>query len=143
MIANIVRTEGIKGLYAGVSPAMARHIPYTGFRAIGYEHIRQFYCGSVPKEQAPLYAKMAAGVTAGGIAQAIAVPMDLIKVRMQSDGRLVAAGKLSTPRYSGLGDAFRTIFKNEGMVGFYRGCWPAIQVCRVFVWLPVQAKSVI
>jgi solute carrier family 25 uncoupling protein 27 len=35
MAANIAKTEGIAGLYAGVTPAVARHIPYTGFRAIG------------------------------------------------------------------------------------------------------------
>merc|ERR1719502_1424651 len=39
MLANIAKTEGLAGLYAGVPPAVARHIPYTGFRAIGYEYI--------------------------------------------------------------------------------------------------------
>ncbi len=80
MILNIIRTEGFRGLYAGVTPAMARHIPYTGFRAIGYEHIRALFCGNKPKDQAPMWAKMLSGMTAGGIGQAIAVPMDLIKV---------------------------------------------------------------
>ena len=98
MMANIYKTEGLGGLYAGVTPAVARHIPYTGFRAIGYEYIRAFFCGDKPKDQAPLLAKMAAGMSAGGIGQAIAVPCDLIKVRMQGDGRLVAAGKLDKPR---------------------------------------------
>lgn len=127
MMANIVKTEGVVGLYAGATPALARHIPYTGFRAIGYEYIRAFFCGSTPKEQAPLLAKMAAGMTAGGVGQAIAVPCDLIKVRMQGDGRLVAAGKLDKPRYTGLFDAFAKIKAEEGMVGFYAGAMPAIQ----------------
>jgi len=126
MITNIAKTEGVGGLYAGVTPAIARHIPYTGFRAIGYEYIRGFFCGSVPKEQAPLYAKMAAGMTAGGIGQAIAVPCDLIKVRMQGDGRLVAAGKLEKPRYAGMFDAFTKIKAESGIAGFYAGCSPAI-----------------
>jgi len=127
MAADILKKEGLAGLYAGVTPAVARHIPYTGFRAIGYEYIRAFFCGSTPKEQAPLLAKMAAGMSAGGIGQAIAVPCDLIKVRMQSDGRLVAAGKLDAPRYTGLMDAFNKIKAAEGMGGFYVGCTPAIQ----------------
>ena len=33
MAMNIVKNEGMAGLYAGVTPAVARHIPYTGFRA--------------------------------------------------------------------------------------------------------------
>jgi len=127
MAMNIVKTEGPMGLYAGVTPAVARHIPYTGFRAIGYEYIRGFFCGSAPKDQAPLLAKMAAGMTAGGVGQAIAVPCDLIKVRMQSDGRLLAAGKIDAPRYSGLFDAFTKIKAAEGMSGFYAGATPAIQ----------------
>lgn len=80
MFRNIIQTEGIHGMYAGVKPAIARHIPYTGFRAIGYEHIRGFFIGDLPKEKAPMWAKMASGITAGGVGQAIAVPMDLIKV---------------------------------------------------------------
>jgi len=123
---NIFKTEGLGGLYAGVTPAVARHIPYTGFRAIGYEYIRGIFCGGDPAG-APLIYKMAAGMTAGGIGQAIAVPCDLIKVRMQSDGRLVAAGELSAPRYNGLADAFTKIKEAEGMAGFYAGCTPAIQ----------------
>jgi len=126
MLMNIGKTEGLAGLYAGVTPAVARHIPYTGFRAIGYEYIRGFFCGKNATD-APLIAKMAAGMTAGGIGQAIAVPCDLVKVRMQSDGRLVAAGKMEAPRYSSMMDAFTKIQATEGMAGFYAGCWPAIQ----------------
>merc|ERR1712060_273629 len=74
-----------------------------------------------------MVAKAASGMTAGGIGQAIAVPLDLIKVRMMGDGRLVAAGKLEKPRYSGLLHAFRTIYRVEGMRGMYTGCAPAIQ----------------
>ena len=126
MMMNILKNEGMSGLYAGVTPAVARHIPYTGFRAIGYEYIRAFFCGG-DANNAPLIAKMAAGMTAGGIGQAIAVPCDLIKVRMQGDGRLVAAGKLDKPRYTGLFDAFTKIKAAEGMTGFYAGATPAIQ----------------
>jgi solute carrier family 25 uncoupling protein 27 len=50
-------------------------------RAIGYEHIRGLFIGNTPKDQAPLWAKMAAGMSAGAIGQAIAVPLDLIKVQ--------------------------------------------------------------
>jgi len=46
---------------------------------------------------------------------------------MLGEGRLVAAGKLDKPRYTGLFDAFAKIKAAEGMGGFYAGCWPAIQ----------------
>lgn len=126
MLANIIKNEGISGVYAGLAPAVVRHIPYTGFRAIGYEHIRKIFSGE-DASSASMLAKAATGMTVGGLAQAIAVPCDLIKVRMIGDGRLVAAGKLSTPRYSGLLHACKTIYVTEGVRGMYIGCVPAIQ----------------
>mmetsp|Transcript_125751 Transcript_125751/g.367477 ORF Transcript_125751/g.367477 Transcript_125751/m.367477 type:complete len:314 (+) Transcript_125751:83-1024(+) len=126
MMGNIAQTEGVRGLYRGMSPAVLRHIPYTGFRTLGYEHIRKFFCGEDPSK-AGLPAKALSGMVAGGLAQAIAVPCDLVKVRMMGDGRLVAMGKLEKPRYSGLMAAFRTIYRTEGLKGMYAGCSPAIQ----------------
>lgn len=126
MMSNIVKNEGVRGLYAGMTPAVARHIPYTGFRAIGYEYIRKLFCGD-DVSKASFLAKAASGMLAGGIGQALAVPCDLVKVRMMGDGRLVAAGKLDKPRYAGLLDAFRTIYRLEGVRGMYAGCAPAIQ----------------
>jgi len=126
MFHNIVKTEGVRGLYAGVSAAVLRHIPYTGFRLIAYEHIRRAFCGD-DLGQASFVAKAASGMLAGGSAQAIAVPCDVVKVRMMADGRLVAAGKLDRPRYASLTDAFRTIYRTERLAGMYAGCAPAIQ----------------
>lgn len=126
MMGTIVRNEGLRGLYRGMSPAVARHIPYTGFRALGYEYIRKLFCGE-DTSKASFLAKAASGMLAGGIGQTLAVPCDLVKVRMMADGRLVAAGKLAKPRYAGLLDAFRTIYRVEGFFGMYAGCSPAIQ----------------
>mmetsp|Transcript_95971 Transcript_95971/g.277150 ORF Transcript_95971/g.277150 Transcript_95971/m.277150 type:complete len:306 (-) Transcript_95971:107-1024(-) len=126
MLRSILRSEGVGGLYAGLSPAVARHIPYTGFRLLAYEHIRAALCGAEPA-RASLLAKGASGMTAGGLAQAIAVPFDLVKVRMVGDARLVAAGTMHAPRYTGLANAFATIYRAEGVAGMYAGCTPAIQ----------------
>ena len=47
------------------------------------------------------------------VGQAVAVPADLIKVRMQADGRLVAVGALDKARYSGVLHALREIARDE------------------------------
>lgn len=65
------------------------------------------------------------GGTAGIIGQVIASPTDLVKVRMQADGRHVAEGKPA--RYKGLAHAFSTIVRTEGFVGLYRGVGPNAQ----------------
>jgi solute carrier family 25 uncoupling protein 27 len=41
-----VRAEGVRGLYAGVAPAMVRHVPYSGTRIVVYEAARSRLGGS-------------------------------------------------------------------------------------------------
>eukprot|EP00193_Tetraselmis_chui_P020227 CAMPEP_0177794652 /NCGR_PEP_ID=MMETSP0491_2-20121128/25767_1 /TAXON_ID=63592 /ORGANISM="Tetraselmis chuii, Strain PLY429" /LENGTH=341 /DNA_ID=CAMNT_0019317337 /DNA_START=292 /DNA_END=1318 /DNA_ORIENTATION=+ len=115
--AQIIRQEGIGGLYAGVSPAVMRHIPYSGGMPL-------------PLDSTVLatVTKMGMGLVAGATGQFIAVPADLVKVRMQADGRLVAAGQLAVPRYTGMLDAMRKITAQEGgVLALWRGATPAIQ----------------
>jgi solute carrier family 25 uncoupling protein 27 len=57
--------------------------------------------------------------------QVIASPADLVKVRMQADGRLVKLGHM--PRYTGMVDAFRKIVEAEGITGLWRGVGPNAQ----------------
>ncbi|KAG2423768.1 hypothetical protein HXX76_015044 [Chlamydomonas incerta] len=68
------------------------------------------------------------GLTAGAVGQAVAVPADLVKVRLQAEGRLVASGKLPAPRYKGMGDCLRQIVAQEGgLAALWRGGGPAVQ----------------
>ena len=57
--------------------------------------------------------------------QLIASPADLVKVRMQADGRLMSQGL--QPRYSGPIDAFSTILRTEGFIGLWKGVFPNVQ----------------
>merc|ERR1712185_204248 len=98
--AEIVRREGRLG-------------PYAGSRVGLYEALRGKF--TTEGVEAGIATKMAIGFTAGGLAQLIAVPFDVIKVRMQSDGRLVAQGKLAAPRYAGVADALGKIGRAEGV----------------------------
>jgi solute carrier family 25 uncoupling protein 8/9 len=50
-------------------------------------------------------------------------PTDLVKVRMQSEGRLLPGQK---PRYSGVMNAYSTIVRTEGVLGLWTGLGPAI-----------------
>ncbi|KAL2633752.1 hypothetical protein R1flu_005231 [Riccia fluitans] len=122
MAAQIVREEGISGLYRGLSPAVLRHTFYTSIRIVTYEQLRNHYDDehnlSVPR-------KALIGGVSGLIGQMIASPADLVKVRMQSDGRLIKMGH--APRYTGLADAFKKIVKTEGVRGLWRGVGPNIQ----------------
>lgn len=66
------------------------------------------------------YQHLIAGV-AGGIASTLAVhPFDLLKIRLAVNDGLLS----SRPQYRGFIHAVKTISKDEGIVGFYRGVSP-------------------
>ncbi|XP_075585469.1 solute carrier family 25 member 32 isoform X2 [Dermatophagoides farinae] len=71
------------------------------------------------------YEHLVAGIS-GGVASTLALhPLDLLKVRLAVNDGQVA----TRPQYSGLINAVTTIFRQEGVRGFYRGvtpnCWGA------------------
>ena len=69
-----------------------------------------------------LFVKFIAGGSAGALASMIANPCDLMKVRLQVDG--MKPGEI--PRYSGMIDALRSIIRDEGFFGLWKGSGPTI-----------------
>ncbi|KAK3042389.1 hypothetical protein RJ639_002435 [Escallonia herrerae] len=59
------------------------------------------------------------------IVQVVASPADLVKVRMQADGRMISQGL--QPRYLGPLDALNKIFQREGLGGLWKGVFPNVQ----------------
>ena len=73
----------------------------------------------------PLWKKIIAGGTAGAIASAIANPTDLMKIRLQTDGMMKdEAGNLLPKKYTGMGNCFSTIVKDEGVAALWTGVGP-------------------
>lgn len=63
-----------------------------------------------------------AGCTTGALAVALAQPTDVVKVRFQAQVRLADGVR----RYNGTMDAYRTIARDEGVRGLWKGCMPNI-----------------
>ncbi|KAL0385816.1 UNVERIFIED_CONTAM: Mitochondrial uncoupling protein 3 [Sesamum radiatum] len=124
MALEVIRTDGVSGMYKGLSPAIFRHMFYTPVRIVGYEHLRNSLLQS-SDNSLPFYSKAVIGGISGAIAQVIASPADLIKVRMQADGRMVSQG--IQPRYSGLFDALNKIVRAEGFLGLWKGVSANVQ----------------
>ena len=79
---GVAREEGLAKLWQGVTPGMARHIIYTGVRISLYDAIRSRWSRDMN-----LMDRAAVGMFSGGLGQLVASPADLIKVRMQMEGR--------------------------------------------------------
>ncbi|MED6135899.1 Mitochondrial uncoupling protein 3 [Stylosanthes scabra] len=121
--ADIIREQGPLGLYKGWSPAIIRHLFYTPIRIVGYEHLRSVV--SADNASLSIFSKAIVGGISGCMAQVVASPADLVKVRMQADGRMVSQGL--QPRYSGPFDAFKKIVQAEGLKGLWKGVLPNVQ----------------
>jgi len=68
------------------------------------------------------YEHLVAGISGGVASTLILHPLDLIKIRFAvNDGRTA-----SVPQYRGLGNAFCTIFRQEGLRGLYKGVTPNV-----------------
>ncbi|EEF39962.1 mitochondrial uncoupling protein 3 [Ricinus communis] len=121
----IVGKQGAIGLYQGLSPAILRHLFYTPIRIVGYENLRNFVGVNDGDGETSLSTKAILGGISGVIAQVVASPADLVKVRMQADGHMVNQGH--QPRYSGPFNAFNKIVCTEGFGGLWKGVFPNIQ----------------
>ena len=81
----------------------------------------------MPKDQIPLWKKIAAGGGAGAIASGIANPTDLMKVRLQTDGMLKdAEGNLLPKKYTGMVNCLATTIKEEGVLALWTGVGPTV-----------------
>ena len=103
--------KGVRGFYPSIVPAVLRHWVYTTTRVGLYEHLRS--------KDSNVYNKMYSGVIAGGIAQAIASPTDLVKVKLQTQ-LLTQSKKLKTY------DIIKNIYRTQGIRGFYYGWQPNV-----------------
>ena len=121
---GIVKDEGLLMLWRGMLPALYRHAIYTGIRMTAYEEIRN-ELQRTDKNGFPLWKKVVAGMTAGGVGQLVASPTDLIKTQIQMEGKRRLQGK--PPRVKGMMDAFQKIIAQGGVTALWRGCWPNVQ----------------
>lgn len=86
--------------------APCRQCLFGGLRIGMYDPVKQLYVGKDHVGEVPLLTKIAAGLTTGGLAICIASPTDLVKVRMQAEGKLPAGVPKKYPTAMG---AYATI----------------------------------
>lgn len=123
--AGIVREEGFRKLWQGVTPALYRHLVYSGCRMSFYEMLREKVFKKNQDGSFPLWKASLSGLMAGAMGQFVASPTDLVKVRMQMEGRRRLEGK--PPRVKNTAHAFRQILEEAGVRGLWKGWVPNVQ----------------
>uniref|UniRef100_A0A3Q2Z3A1 Dicarboxylate carrier UCP2 n=1 Tax=Hippocampus comes TaxID=109280 RepID=A0A3Q2Z3A1_HIPCM len=119
-ISTMVRTEGPMSLYNGLVAGLQRQMSFASVRIGLYDSMKQFYTRGT--ESSGIVTRLMAGCTTGAMAVALAQPTDVVKVRFQAQARLADGGR----RYNGTLDAYKTIARDEGVRGLWKGCTPNI-----------------
>ncbi|KAG0374693.1 mitochondrial thiamine pyrophosphate transporter [Mortierella sp. AD032] len=143
-MATIAREEGIRGLWKGNMAAEYLYLTYGGIQFLAYqqtklflsktaelsaaqrEQLAQKYRNGIPDYTQVLTAitqsssvqSFVSGATAGIMATACTYPFDLLRTRF--------AAQRDVKVYTGVPQAFRHIFRQEGVRGYYRGMTPAL-----------------
>mmetsp|Transcript_9886 Transcript_9886/g.36199 ORF Transcript_9886/g.36199 Transcript_9886/m.36199 type:complete len:304 (-) Transcript_9886:86-997(-) len=122
VFTNIARTEGLNGLYTGLSASMTRQLVYSGTRFMAYDAMKDIL--QTPGEKnLPAYKKVIAGCSAGAIGATVGNPADLALVRMQADGKLPEHLRRN---YRGISDVILRTVRQEGPLSLWRGCGPTV-----------------
>lgn len=122
-LSTIAREEGIASLWRGIVPGLHRQCLFGGLRIGLYEPVKNLYVGKDFVGDVPLYMKILAALTTGALAITVASPTDLVKVRLQSEGKLPPG---VPRRYSGAMNAYATIVRQEGVRALWTGLGPNV-----------------
>jgi solute carrier family 25 oxoglutarate transporter 11 len=113
-LSSIARSEGVGALYAGAAPTVVRAMALNfGQLAFFSEAKQQLKDTSL----SPRAQTLTASAVAGFFASFFSLPFDFVKTRLQKQQK---APDGSYP-YKGMGDCFKKVAKEEGLLRFYRG----------------------
>jgi solute carrier family 25, member 33/36 len=112
---RIVEADGPAGFFRGLPPTLIGIIPSRSIYFYVYERCKRALGPYLP-EGSPSNSLIAA--TVGGVASnTVSNPIWLVRTRMQ----LLADTSAGQRAYTGYRDAIGTIFREEGIAGFYKG----------------------
>ncbi|RUS12706.1 mitochondrial carrier domain-containing protein [Endogone sp. FLAS-F59071] len=115
----IVREEGITGLWKGNLSAEYLYLTYGAAQFYAYYKVEDFICDLDSQNHLPpTFRALLSGALAGSFATALTYPFDLLRTRFAVQGE--------ERMYSGILQAFQSIYTEEGVPGFYRGVVPSV-----------------
>ncbi|XP_029103241.1 graves disease carrier protein-like isoform X1 [Scleropages formosus] len=117
-LRTVPRKEGFFSLYKGNGAMMVRIFPYGAIQFTAFENYKKLLSQQLGISEH--IHRLMAGSMAGITAVICTYPLDVVRVRLAFQVK-------GEHRYTGIFNAFQTIYKKEGGVsGFYRGLVPTI-----------------
>lgn len=121
-VKAMVAESGIMSVYDGLSAGVLRQVFYAtsrfGLFEVGRDKLHEI------RGKTDFASRVGVGAITGGMAAYISCPMEVCVVRMANDSTLPAAERRN---YTGVGNAFTRIVREEGVSTFWRGSAPFVQ----------------
>ncbi|XP_068604781.1 kidney mitochondrial carrier protein 1-like isoform X2 [Brachionichthys hirsutus] len=109
-LRSIMREEGLRALYSGISPAVLRQVSYGTMKLGTYQNLKRLQADRLEDET--LLANMMCGIFSGVVSSSIANPTDVLKIRMQAQGTVIQGSMMGN---------FINIYQEEGTRGLWKG----------------------
>lgn len=120
-LVTILKAEGVRGIYAGLSAGLLRQATYTTTRLGIYMTL--FEMLTKEKKNPSFIQKVFLGITAGGVGAFVGTPAEVALIRMTADGRLPVDQRRG---YTGVVNALSRIVKEEGVLTLWKGWKPTV-----------------
>ncbi|XP_010505387.1 PREDICTED: mitochondrial substrate carrier family protein B-like [Camelina sativa] len=117
--SRIINEEGFRAFWKGNMVTVAHRIPYTAVNFYAYEEYNKFFNSNpivrsfIGNRSGNPIVHFVSGGLAGITAASATYPLDLVRTRL--------AAQKNAMYYQGIGHAFRTICRDEGLLGLYKG----------------------
>lgn len=154
-ISLIWHEEGVRGLYRGLVPIILGYFPSWMIYFSCYEHCKGWYGRYIEDDNLSYFMS---AITSGAVSTTCTNPIWVVKTRMMlqmDNGKTIydrlptevekpnaSNAKISTGParqwYNGTFDAFRKMYKEEGISSFYRGLLPSyLGLAHVAIQFPL------
>lgn len=116
---HVIANEGLSQLWRGNLTNCVRVIPHTATQFVAYDKYKNLIVGdgeiTIPK-------RLMSGALSGMTAATVTHPLDVVRIRLQTQ-----------PELRGVGDAIRSVYREGGMRTFYKGYTPAMLSLSPFI----------
>lgn len=132
-LQKLLETEGFRGFYKGNGASVLRIVPYAALHFMTYEQYRCWILNNYQVLGSGPGIDLLAGSASGGTAVLCTYPLDLARTKLayqvKNTGTTLGNGVSSValqPAYDGIKDVLRSVYKEGGMRGLYRGVGPTL-----------------